>query len=134
MKPEFIKRILSSLILIPISLLFIIKGSFFFIIFISVFFLITLYEWHMMSKNKKYNKIGHIFFIFSFYSAYFIRNELNENSLFIFIFILIICVSTDIGGYIFGKLFKGPKLTRSAQKKLMLEFLEVIFYQLSLHI
>ena len=26
-------------------------------------------------------------------------------------YVIIICVSTDIGGYIFGKLFKGPKLT-----------------------
>tara|TARA_B100001057_G_C22573660_1_gene842152 strand:+ start:236 stop:610 length:375 start_codon:yes stop_codon:yes gene_type:complete len=28
-----------------------------------------------------------------------------------------ICISTDIGGYIFGKLFKGPKLTKLSPKK-----------------
>jgi phosphatidate cytidylyltransferase len=31
--------------------------------------------------------------------------------------ITIICVSTDIGGYIFGKIFKGPKLTKFSPNK-----------------
>ena len=31
--------------------------------------------------------------------------------------ILIICISTDVGGYIFGKIFKGPKLTKISPKK-----------------
>ena len=117
MKPEIIKRILSSFVLIPIALFFIIKGSFFFTFFIASCFLITLYEWHMMSKKKKYNIFGFIFLIFSFYSVYFIRNELDEHGLLIFLFIVLVCVSTDIGGYVFGKLFKGPKLTKISPKK-----------------
>ncbi len=122
MKPEIIKRILSSFVLIPIALFFIIKGSFFFTFFIVTCFLITLYEWHMMSKKKKYNIFGFIFLIFSFYSVYFIRNELQiqsleKHGLMIFLFIVVVCVSTDIGGYIFGKLFKGPKLTKISPNK-----------------
>ena len=116
MKPEIIKRILSSLILIPIALFFIIKGSFFFSFFIATCFLITLYEWHMMSKKKTYKIFGFIFLIFSFFTAYFIRNEI-DNSLSVFLFIIMICIFTDIGGYVFGKLFKGPKLTRISPKK-----------------
>tara|TARA_B100001093_G_C26581182_1_gene907341 strand:+ start:125 stop:775 length:651 start_codon:yes stop_codon:yes gene_type:complete len=116
MKPEILKRILSSLILIPISLFFIIKGSFFFSFFIATCFIITLYEWHMMSKKKVFKIFGFIFLIFSFYSAYFIRNEL-DNSLSVFLFIILICIFTDIGGYVFGKLFKGPKLTKISPKK-----------------
>ena len=54
--------------------------------------------------------------IFSFYSAYIIRNDL-DHSLLVFLFIIIICISTDIGGYVFGKLFKGPKLTKVSPKK-----------------
>ena len=113
---ELQKRILSSFLLIPIALFFIIKGSFFFNFFIATCFLITSYEWHMMSKKKIYNIFGFIFLIFSFYSAYFIRNDL-DHSLLVFLFIIIICISTDIGGYIFGKLFKGPKLTKISPKK-----------------
>ena len=117
MKPEIIKRILSSLVLIPIALFFIIKGSFFFTFFIATCFLITLYEWHMMSKKKTYNIFGFMFLIFSFYSVYFIRNELDNHGLLIFVLIVLVCVSTDIGGYVFGKLFKGPKLTKISPNK-----------------
>ena len=117
MKPEIIKRILSSFVLIPIALFFIIKGSFFFTFFIATCFLITLYEWHMMSKKKTYNIFGFMFLIFSFYSVYFIRNELDNHGLLIFVFIVLVCVSTDIGGYVFGKLFKGPKLTKISPNK-----------------
>ena len=117
MKPEIIKRILSSLVLIPIALFFVIKGSFFFNFFIATCFIITLYEWHMMSKKKTYNIFGFMFLTFSFYSVYFIRNELDNNGLLIFLFIVLVCVSTDIGGYVFGKLFKGPKLTKISPNK-----------------
>jgi len=117
MKNELFKRLMSSLILIFIALFFIIKGSFYFNFFIAICFMITLYEWHKMSKNKSYNIFGYIFLFFSFYSVYFVRNELEENSLPVFLFILLICISTDIGGYVFGKIFKGPKLTKISPKK-----------------
>ena len=51
MNKETIKRIISSIVIIPIALFFIIKGSFFFIFFMSVFFLVTSYEWYQMSKK-----------------------------------------------------------------------------------
>ena len=113
---EFEKRLLSSLILIPIALFFIIKGSFFFNFFLILFLTITLYEWYMMSKKKSYHIFGHLFILFSFYSAYFIRNEFISGS-YAFLAILLICISTDIGGYVFGKIFKGPKLTKISPKK-----------------
>ena len=117
MKTELFKRFLSSIILVPVALFFIIKGSFYFNFFISVCFLITLYEWYMMSKNKSYNIFGYIFLLFSFYSVYYVRIELEINSLFVFLLIVLICISTDIGGYVFGKTFKGPKLTKISPKK-----------------
>ena len=116
MKKELQKRIFSSLILIPIALFFIIKGSFLFNFFIFICFLITSYEWHKMSQKKPYYLLGLLFLVLSFYSAYVIRTDTNS-SLEYFITILLICISTDIGGYIFGKLFKGPKLTKISPKK-----------------
>ena len=113
MKKELEKRIFSSLILIPISFFFIIKGSFFFNFFLIICFAVTLYEWHRMSKKKIYYPFGILFLILSFYTAYFFR----EDSLFSFLFIIIICISTDMGGYILGNLFKGPKLTKISPKK-----------------
>ena len=114
MNNEILKRILSSLILISIALFFIIKGSYFFNFFILICFLISSYEWHFMSKNKKYYLPGFIFIIFSFYTFYFFRNEGDYK---FFLLIIITCIATDIGGYIFGKIFKGPKLIKISPNK-----------------
>ena len=113
---ELIKRILSSLALIPIVLFFVIEGSFLFNFFILLCFLITSYEWHMMTKNKSYHLTGLFFLLISFYSAYEIRTSMFSSYEY-FMIILLICISTDIGGYIFGKIFKGPKLTKISPKK-----------------
>ena len=116
MKPEIIKRILSSIILIPMALFFIIKGSILFNFFISICFLITVYEWQIMTKKKNYNLIGLIFLIISFYSVYKLRNSFIGDYIYL-LFVTIVCVSTDIGGYVFGKIFKGPRLTKISPKK-----------------
>ena len=116
MKKELFKRILSSIILIPFALFFIIKGSFLFNFFIFICLLITAYEWHMMTKKKNYNIFGFLFLILSFYSIYKLRNNLSGEYEWI-LTITIICVATDIGGYVFGKIFKGPKLTKLSPNK-----------------
>ena len=72
----------------------------------------------MMTKKKNYQFIGFIFLIFSFFSTYSLRNNFNDESLGFFLIILITCIFTDIGGYIFGKIFKGPKLTKISPKNL----------------
>ena len=113
MNQEIIKRILSSIIIVAIALFFIIKGSFFYIFFLSVFFFITSFEWFKMTKNKNYFLLGFIFLIASFLSAFLLRNIfLND-----FILVILICISSDIGGFVFGKLFKGPKLTKISPNK-----------------
>ena len=116
MKREFIKRLLSSLVLIPLALFFIIKGTYFFNFFLLICLLVSIYEWHYMSRNKEYKILGVIFLILSFYTAYYFRNEYYGDYLY-FVMILFICISTDIGGYLFGKFFKGPKLTKISPKK-----------------
>ena len=112
---EFKKRLLSSIILIPLAIYFIIQGSMFFIFFLGVLFLMTSYEWSKMSKKNNLLKLlGIIFLLFSFYAAFRIREEESFNP---FLFILTICIFTDIGGYVFGKMFKGPRLTKISPKK-----------------
>ena len=112
---EFEKRLLSSIILIPISIFFIIKGSVFFIFFLSVLFLATSYEWLKMNKKNDLLKFFGIIFLFlSFYTTLEIRENYDLN---VFLLIITICIFTDIGGYLFGNIFKGPKLTRISPKK-----------------
>ena len=52
MNKEFSKRLLSSIILIPLSFTVILYGSYLFNIFIIICLFITIYEWHMMSKKN----------------------------------------------------------------------------------
>ena len=112
---EFEKRVLSSLILVPIAIFFIIQGSVFFSFFLSILFLATSYEWIKMSKKNNLLKLlGIIFLLFSFYTAFEIREYKNFKY---FLFIVTVCIFTDIGGYIFGKIFKGPKLTKISPNK-----------------
>ena len=116
MKKELIKRIISSIILIPVVLFFIIKGSIFFNFLILVCFLIASYEWHTMSKKKTYYYLGFIFLIISFLSAYFLRMSV-DHYIHDFILVILICIATDVGGFVFGKIFKGPKLTKISPNK-----------------
>ena len=109
---EFFKRVISSMILIPLSFYFIIKGSFLLIFFTVICFTVACFEWHMMSKKKSYYIYGFLFLIFSFYTFYKLSIELIG-----VFYVIIICSSTDIGGYVFGKIFKGPKLNKISPKK-----------------
>ena len=106
MEIELQKRILSSIIILPLSLFFIIKGSVFFILFLIILFSIASFEWLKMVKKNNLKVFGIFFLLLSFYSVYLYR----DRGLYEFLMVLTICITTDIGGYIFGKLFKGPKL------------------------
>ena len=109
---ELNKRILSSIILLPTALFFIIKGTFFFKFFMIIFFLIAAYEWNALSKRRNYKIPGFIFLIASIYFTILLRGNSNFD-LYIFLFTILICISTDIGGYVFGNIFKGPKIIKS---------------------
>ncbi len=108
---DLTKRILSSVILLPLVIYFIFMGSFYIKFLITICFLIASLEWYKIVKKKIYKLIGFIFLIFSFYTFYELSIEYTV------IIPLLICVSTDIGGYVFGKIFKGPKLTRISPNK-----------------
>ena len=114
MNSNFTKRFISSLIILPITFLFIVNGSLFFIFFLSILFLVTSYEWLKMNKKILYKILGIIFLILSFYSAFNLRAHAGLN---FFLFIIIVSIFTDIGGYLFGNFFKGPKLTKISPNK-----------------
>tara|TARA_B100001287_G_scaffold197751_1_gene167326 strand:+ start:659 stop:1333 length:675 start_codon:yes stop_codon:yes gene_type:complete len=111
---ELKKRILSSIFLIPIAIYFIIQENIFFVFFLSILFLVSSYEWIKMNKKDIFKVIGIFYLFFAFYSAYLLREKLSIG---IFILILVICVFSDLGGYTFGKILKGPKLTKISPKK-----------------
>ena len=110
---ELQKRILSSIVLIPIALFFIFQGPVFFAFFLSIFFLTSSYEWVKMNKKDSLKVLGLFYLLLICCLTYLFR----QNFFFQFILVLIVCIFTDLGGYIFGKIFKGPKLTKISPKK-----------------
>ena len=130
MKIEHKKRILSSIILISFSFFFIIKSIILFNFFLFFCFCLSLYEWHNMSSKKNYYIFGILFLCISFYFTYTFRNDPNEISLLFFMYVIIVCIATDIGGYIFGKIFKGPKLTKISPNKTYSGMLGSYFFAL----
>ena len=115
---DLLSRSISALIILPFSLFFILKGGYFFISFLIICLTLSLIEWNNMIKNKTLNILGNLFIFFSFFSTYQIRfNSENDQNLIFFLMILLVCISTDVGGYCFGKIFKGPKLTKISPNK-----------------
>ena len=78
-----------------------------------------------MSNSKKYLVPGLFLLMLSFYAAYKVRysSYYGFDGAALFLFILFICVLTDLGGYFFGKILKGPKLTKISPKKTITGFI-----------
>ena len=139
MSSELLKRIFSSFILIPFSIFIILIGSFYFNVFLLICLIISIYEWNNISKKLLLKIFGFFFLILSFFSIYKLRNDFDGEHLLVF-FILLICVSTDLGGFIFGKIFKGPRLTKISPNKTysgvvgsyILSLILALFYYLKL--
>ena len=95
MNDELLKRVVSTIVIIPIALFFIIKGSIFFNLFIFACFLLTTYEWHKMTWKNYYYYFEIIFLIFSFYSIYCLRND-NPSDYAYLLAVLVIFISSPI--------------------------------------
>jgi phosphatidate cytidylyltransferase len=75
----------------------------------------------ILKKNKSIKLITNllfIFYIFSFCSIFLIFSSFYSPQLKFLIFVIILtCVASDIGGFVFGKIFKGVKLTKISPNK-----------------
>ena len=119
------KRILTS---IPLLILLIctIYNNLFLVFSLYIISTILIYEFsNILIKIFKGNKKNLFIFLnlFILYvclftsQVYFFLSGEFENKQNVFLFILSICIFTDIGGYIFGKIFKGKKLTSISPNK-----------------
>ena len=116
------KRIITSLILLSLCLL-IIRFNFFLLYSLIIIGVFSIIEFSYLFKNikihKTYKFLINIFFIlylFTFLSLFFILSNFIELKIILFSFVFC-CVASDLGGYMFGKIFKGPKLTKISPNK-----------------
>ena len=123
---ELNKRFFTSIILVSLLFLSIINIYVLTTVLI-IFFYQIIYEFYfLLKKNIKYNeklKLYLLIMLLVIYVGYFNIKIfiifLNDNSseLILLYFIITTCIFTDIGGYIFGKVFKGKKLTKISPNK-----------------
>ena len=116
MKSELFNRILTSLVLFPILFYLTVYSGIYLIVFLSTFYLLCIYEIIKNTKNKLFIFFSSILLICSFFSFYFLRGK-TDYTLIILLWILFSTFLSDIGGYIFGKIFKGKKLSKISPNK-----------------
>ena len=107
------KRILTSIIILPLSIFFIVKGGKFLTFFLIFVLFAGIHELYSVFKKTKSILFLSSILIISLFSIYYLR----ENSEFFLYWALVVAISSDIGGYVFGKIFKWKKLTKVSPKK-----------------
>ena len=116
------KRILTSFFLL-LLILIIFNYDFVLIYLLIISGVLSIIEFNGITNIIFKNKIikifnNYFFIIYIFLFCYLFFFFSNFIGLKIILYILLIgCVSSDIGGYISGKLFKGPRLTKISPKK-----------------
>tara|TARA_B100000282_G_C31589109_1_gene424786 strand:+ start:117 stop:773 length:657 start_codon:yes stop_codon:yes gene_type:complete len=121
MKSELLKRTISSIFLISFIFLSALINDY---IFLSILFIVVIcgwIEWIKVIEKIKFKKIYRIihiiFFLIYLLIAYIVCFNVFVIDKHFFLTILMICIFSDIGGYIFGKTFGGKKLTKISPKK-----------------
>ena len=125
-KNNFLKRIITSLVLISILFSMFIS-SMMMIIAVIIISSLSFYEFNRLFFNIFKNiflrllssglillyLLSFVFIIFYIESV----NSLNQNYKLFFLYSVIISIASDLGGYFFGKLLKGKKLTKISPNK-----------------
>ncbi len=140
------KRIVTSLVLL-ISLFLIFSFNIVMIYSLIILGVLSIIEFLQLTNKIFSKKFGKYFiniffiiyvFVFCIFFTILSNNIGSKISLYVF---LLGCISSDIGGFIFGKIFKGPKLTKISPKKtysgalgsiiLTLIVLSFLFYEIT---
>ena len=135
MLQNFLKRLITSIVLLSLLILINFSHKYIFILSIIIISLMicaeanNLFSKFLINKlSKKNNSINkpnikfvmfniitflYIFFVFCYFSYEIYRSE----SPIFFLYIISICFFTDIGGYFFGKIIGGKKLSKISPNK-----------------
>ncbi len=121
MKSELLKRSISSLFLMSLVLLSALVNDY---IFLSILFIVVILSWIEWIKviekirfKKLYRIIHIILFLIYLLMAFIVCFNVFIIDKYFFLTILMICVFSDVGGYVFGKTFGGKKLTKISPNK-----------------
>ena len=116
------ERFLTSFFLIALIVLFT-KYDFFLVYALIVLGVLSVIEFLDITKkitaNKLYllvSSLSFVSYIFTFCFLFIFFFKFAQLKI-LLIILLLVCIASDIGGYIFGKIFKGPKLSKISPNK-----------------
>ena len=107
------KRILTSLIVLPLSIFFVFKGGYLLLSFLLLVFFIANYELFSVFKKKTTILFLDLTLILALFAIYHLRDNSRES----FYLLVWFTICSDVGGYVFGKIFKWKKLTKISPRK-----------------
>ena len=128
MTVELEKRVITSIILFLIAIFCILIHKFVFVLILIVTLFVCFNEWRNINykyfkKKQHYNwkyffvQFFGLVYLFIFLITSIALRGNNSESIAFFIIILCICIFSDIGGYVFGKVIGGKKLTKISPNK-----------------
>ena len=112
---NFKKRLIVSLLAFPLIYVFLYQKTLSNLL-IFIIFIFCIFEWVKIFKRKNAIFFLGIIVLFVFLLSLLRIYNFEEFNL-IFLWLIILTWLSDIGGYIFGKLFGGPKLTKISPNK-----------------
>ena len=121
MKSELLKRSISSLFLIGLIFFSALINDYIFLSILFIVIILSWIEWIKVIEKIRFKKIVRIIHIILFLiyllMAFIICFNVFVIDKYFFFTILMICVFSDVGGYVFGKTFGGKKLTKISPNK-----------------
>jgi phosphatidate cytidylyltransferase len=113
---NLLKRIFTSIIIFPLSIFFVFQGGYLLLSFLFVVFFIANYELFSVFKKNSTILSLDLILILSLFSIYYLRDH-SALSFKLLIWFIILTICSDVGGYVFGKVFKWKKLTKISPQK-----------------
>ena len=108
------KRILTSIVIFPLSIFFVFQGGYLLASFLLVIFFIANYELFTVFNKRSTILILDLILILALFSIY---NLSKHFYFYILLWVIILSICSDIGGYTFGKVFKWKRFTKISPKK-----------------
>ena len=130
---ELKKRIITSIVLIGIFLFCYFIHAYFFYALTAIVSLISWIESNNIFKKiklKKSLKNINVFLSFFYLTFFAIIVCYSYDEKISLIFILLVCIFSDVGGYIIGKTIGGKKLTKISPKKTISGSIGSLFFSI----
>ena len=113
---NFQKRVLTLLVILPLSVYFIVMGGYYIVSFLYAILILGNYEVFSVFKKKLSIIFLDIILVVTLLSILHLRND-TLSSFVLLTWLITITICSDVGGYIFGKIFKWKKFTSISPNK-----------------